>query len=463
VNPAATTTAVASSVNPASVGQSVSFTATVAATPPGAGVPSGTVQFMLDNAAFGAPVALVNGSATSDSISTLSSGSHTVSVVYSGNANFTGSTSTTLSQQVGVPANDAFANSITLTGVTNSVTGANVNATKEAGEPNHAGKVGGASVWWNWTAPSNGTVTIDTTGSTFDTLLAVYTGTAVNALTPVPGGSNDNAGAGIVTSKVSFPVTAGKVYQIAVDGLNGASGNITLNVNEVPTAPAAPTNVNASDNTFSDGVHITWTAPAGATAYEVWRNTTNKTNTAAKISTTDVVTTSYIDTTAVAAKTYYYWVKAKNTGGTSGFSASNTGVRATGTVTSGNDLFANATPISGPSVTVTGSNAGMTKEPGEPSITGNAGGKSVWYAWTAPSAGTVTVDTSGSSFDTLLAVYTGASVSSLTTIAANDDSPAGGTTTSKLSFTAVAGTTYYITIDGYGGATGNFALHLSLV
>jgi hypothetical protein len=461
VNAAATTTTVVSSASPASVGQSITFTATVAAAPPGAGTPSGTVQFMLDNAAFGSPVALVNGSATSGSISTLTSGSHTVSAVYSGDSNFTGSTSNTLSQQVGVPANDAFASSIPLTGLTVSTTGTNVNATKEVGEPNHAGNAGGVSVWWNWTAPLNGTVTIDTAGSTFDTLLAVYTGTAVNALTAVTGGSNDNAGTGIVTSKVSFAVTAGKVYQIAVDGASAASGAIALNINEVPVAPAAPTAVTASDNTFTDGVHVSWTAPLGATAYEVWRNTTNKSNTATKVSTTDVITTNYIDTTAVAGKTYYYWLKAKNTGGTSGFSAADPGIRATVALT--NDLFANATVISGPTVSLTGSNVGATKEAGEPSIIGNAGGKSVWYVWTAPSAGTVTIDTLGSSFDTLLAVYTGTSVSSLTTIAANDDSPAGGTTTSKVTFTAIAGTTYHITIDGYSGVSGNFALHLSLV
>ena len=64
---------------------------------------------------------------------------------------------------------------------------------------------------------------------------------------------------------------------------------------------------------------------------------------------------------------------------------------------------------------------------------------------------------------TLLGVYTGTSVSSLTTIASNDDSPTGGTTTSKVTFAVTAGTTYQIAIDGYGGATGNIAMHLNLV
>ena len=86
-----------------------------------------------------------------------------------------------------------------------------------------------------------------------------------------------------------------------------------------------------------------------------------------------------------------------------------------------NDLFANAQVVSGSSGTATGSNAGATKEPGEPNHAGNSGGASIWYAWTASSTATVSIDTSGSSFDTLLGIYTGSSVGSLTTIASNDD------------------------------------------
>src|SRR5216110_2970325 len=55
-----------------------------------------------------------------------------------------------------------------------SVTGSNVGATREPGEPNHAHLAGGRSVWWSWTPPRDGTVVIDTIGSAFDTVLAVY-------------------------------------------------------------------------------------------------------------------------------------------------------------------------------------------------------------------------------------------------------------------------------------------------
>ena len=79
--------------------------------------------------------------------------------------------------------------------------GTNVAATKEPGEPNHAGNAGGASIWFTWVAQSAGTATIDTSGSSFDTLLGVYTGSPVNSLTTVA--SNDNCCGG-QTSQVSF-------------------------------------------------------------------------------------------------------------------------------------------------------------------------------------------------------------------------------------------------------------------
>ena len=72
------------------------------------------------------------------------------------------------------------------------------------------------------------------------------------------------------------------------------------------------------------------------------------------------------------------------------------------------------------------------------------------------------VDTSGSNFDTLLGVYTGNAVNALTLVASgNDDDPTAFTTTSRLAFNALAGTTYHIAVDGYNGATGNIALHLN--
>jgi hypothetical protein len=126
------------------------------------------------------------------------------------------------------PANDNFANRIAISGTNVTVTGWNIGATREAGEPFHWNSTGGKSVWWTWQAPKSGTVTITTLGSNFDTILAVYTGSAVHSLSLIAN-NDDYSG---VTSRVNFFATSGTIYQIAVDGYSGSSGNISLNLNQ---------------------------------------------------------------------------------------------------------------------------------------------------------------------------------------------------------------------------------------
>ena len=123
-------------------------------------------------------------------------------------------------------------------------------------------------------------------------------------------------------SKVTFNAVAGRTYHIAVDGRDGAAGNIAL---KVQMHAKAPTNVRAIDGTFTDKVRVTWDAVAGATSYEVWRSTTNRASTATKIAT--VTATTFDDTTAVAGRTYFYFVKAKSAVGASDFSGGNSGHR----------------------------------------------------------------------------------------------------------------------------------------
>ena len=69
----------------------------------------------------------------------------------------------------------------------------------------------------------------------------------------------------------------------------------------------------------------------------------------------------------------------------------------------------------------------------------------------------MTIDTEGSDFDTLLAVYTGTSVDALTAVASNDDAIGRQ---SEVSFTAQVGVIYYIAVDGYSGATGSIVLNI---
>ena len=127
-----------------------------------------------------------------------------------------------------------------------------------------------------------------------------------------------------------------------------------------------------------------------------------------------------------------------------------------------NDDFDSAVSLSGFSATASGTNLNATSETGEPSNCGDSDGHSVWWKWTAPASGSVQIDTIGSTFDTTLGVYTGGSVSSLTTVASNDNSDAG--LCSKVTFNVVSGTTYDISVDGTGanGGTGFIRLNVNL-
>ncbi|MCU1351274.1 MAG: serine protease [Acidimicrobiales bacterium] len=124
------------------------------------------------------------------------------------------------------PPNNTFAKAtpFSLLG-TSPLHGTNLGADRQAGEPLHAGAVGGVSVWWVFTAGRGATVTLSTQGSAFDTLLGVYVGHPVSALTPVA--SNDDDGTNR-WSRVSFHVVAGQTYWVAVDGYHAARGVITL-------------------------------------------------------------------------------------------------------------------------------------------------------------------------------------------------------------------------------------------
>jgi Ca2+-binding RTX toxin-like protein len=121
--------------------------------------------------------------------------------------------------------NDNFTNRILLSGLAPNGQGSNIGATVEVGEPVQNGITN--SVWWSWTAPNDGTFTIDTKNSNFDTFLSVFTGSAVNNLSLID--YNDDGG-GNLTSLLTLNVTAGTTYQIAVDGYQGYTGNIQLNI-----------------------------------------------------------------------------------------------------------------------------------------------------------------------------------------------------------------------------------------
>ena len=113
-------------------------------------------------------------------------------------------------------------------------------------------------------------------------------------------------------------------YRVKATNTGGSSGWTTGTFDcVVLKPPATPTGVSASDGTFTGKVQVSWNASSGAASYEIWRNTRSKTASALKIA--EVTSLTYDDTSAAAGITYWYWVKAKNSAGTSGFSSGNSG------------------------------------------------------------------------------------------------------------------------------------------
>jgi uncharacterized repeat protein (TIGR02543 family) len=133
------------------------------------------------------------------------------------------------------PVNDFFSNPIILTGTNGMSSVITTNATREAGEPIHAGNRGGHSAWWSFTAPADGVLTLSTTNSSFDTLLGLYTGTVVSNLTTIADNDDAYPAAPGGFSYLDQAVRADVTYHIAIDGYDGASGVASLTYSFTPS------------------------------------------------------------------------------------------------------------------------------------------------------------------------------------------------------------------------------------
>ena len=306
------------------------------------------------------------------------------------------------------PANDDFVRRIFLSGTVTNWTADNSGATTELGEFLPGGATG-RTLWWSWTAPTDGTVTINANGFTASStplatltkagrsvviiinrppippyqwppgpttgpLVAVYTNLTLTNLSlcasnsgwagwpqiigippPVP-----PLGNWYILPSFTFPVTAGQPYQLSLDGVNGSFGAaaLALAFTPLPVPPPPPAN----------------------------------------------------------------------------------------------DNFAQATVLSGSSLTVTGTTVSATREPGEPLHSLDPAARTVWYSWTAPASGTVGLSVTGDTNWPLTAVYAGHSLWNLIPVAP---------TANAFAFYALAGTTYKLVVAGPNGLETGFSLTLS--
>lgn len=139
------------------------------------------------------------------------------------------------------PANDRFDGSRFLLGSPLAIEASNERANLEDGEPIHAGVSAGRTLWWSWQAPyASGVVVVDTDGSSVDTVLAAYSGSALPLLTAMA--ANDDSD-GMTSSAVIFRVFPGRTYHFVVGakdtGAGPPSGSVRLNLEflENPEGP----------------------------------------------------------------------------------------------------------------------------------------------------------------------------------------------------------------------------------
>jgi hypothetical protein len=404
------------------------------------------------------------------------------------------------------PANDHFANRAVITGSQANVSASNVGATREPAEPVHADALSFNSVWWSWTAPSSGGLTLTTEGSSIDTVLGVYTGNSISNLVFVAANEDDYLPLLSETSalsRVTFNVTAGTTYHIAVDGYEGESGVIGLelalgsqfappandnfaNRAVMTGSPVTGSNVGASfeavgaDFEQGEPLHVslggksvwwTWTAPSsGGLELTTTRSTFD--------TTLAVYTgTNLTNLVFVAGADDDPWGQGRQSGVTFNATAGTTYQiavdgwdGAAGEIqlqfrlgnpfaVPPNNNFADRTLLTGSNITVSSFNDGATLEPQERLHNDSYGGKSVWWSWVSPGPGIVTVDTIGSRFDTTLAVYTGSALANLTEIASDDDGAPNYNST--VTFYTKSGVTNQIAVDGYDGAPGNIRLSVA--
>ena len=372
------------------------------------------------------------------------------------------------------PPNDNFAGAVALSGVSGTLEGNNIVATVEAGEPQHAGYVGGHSVWYQWTAPQTGVFSFKAVNAPFTTLLAIYTGSEVERLTVVASAAYGQT--------AMFRAVAGTTYRIAVDGLNGATGAFTLFWAQITNGPsnddfANPQRLSGTTGSVGgtteeatvepgepnhagiSGYHsiwYSWTAPAdGRFNFDDAGSSYGTVLAIYTGSAVDALTlagesgnysgTSRVSIQAIAGTTYQIALDSwqPNFYGPTILSwhAANAPP---------NDDFANAEDISGTTGLVTGSTVDATKEQGEPSHQLDLGGASIWYRWTASTTGRFQFDVAGtfsSQGSPLLAAYSGETVNGLRGLAR------GGA--ARLQFDAVEGNVYYLAVDAYGGETAN--------
>jgi immunoglobulin I-set domain protein len=401
---------------------------------------------------------------------------------------------------------DMFANRETVTDPSGQLTGSNTNATMETGEPQTGGKPGGHSVWVSWVAPTNGVVIFDTFGSTFDTLLSAYYFNSTNDTTfdklNQAARDDDDSPTFAPQSRILFGAVAGQHYEIAVDGYYGAVGDITLNWSFTSVTSAPPIVISTpNDRALQLGQPVTLSVnlqPAPGMQLN-WRfngedvesdlDTNGATLFIPSLQATNIgryslrISLESDNGSSIRYETTPTELQVNSEGQTNALaqdklldSQTSPFIGEDGDTNSPLSMTLTRPPGVRPLIgVVRGYNGSQifdttyaTTDPNEPPHCGVIGGSSYWLMYEPPTNGTVTLDTVGSTYDTVMEAYTFngnltnfSSYSDLISLACNNDfSTVQGP--SRVQFPVMTTRQYLIVVDGVNGARGTAYLNYSL-
>lgn len=126
-----------------------------------------------------------------------------------------------------VAGNNPFSGARAITGTSGSDSSGTWSATRDSGEALAKAIGAGRTVWWSYTAPTDGVLHLDSDGSGTDTVLAVASGSSASALTVL---AQDDEVPGDSYAEIGIKVKAGQVYRIMADAaLGAADGAVILN------------------------------------------------------------------------------------------------------------------------------------------------------------------------------------------------------------------------------------------
>lgn len=371
-------------------------------------------------------------------------------------------------------------------------------ATLEPGEGAPCASVHG-SVWYELYADTNGTVEIDTAGSDYDTVLAVYQPGTEFVPSPPGGGltavtCNDDSGG--AQSRVSFAMTAYTSYFIQV-GARVGGGTLRIHAACNPACPPSNDNQQAAAYAWVDAYnpHFTMTVdtrgatlepdeprPCAGIGNTVWFQFYADHDGAFDISTagsdfnTVLAAYTFMDpftlpsppggieniaceyhAAGAAAMTLpvtagkQYWIQAGGAGGASGTLRFD--LTCHGPCPPYNDRFG-YTGFPSPPFVDSFDTSGATLEQGEPTSCGDMG-KTVWWGIMVEGKTRVSIDNFGSDFPVAIAVYDDPSMSFSLDGVHRLACETGG---ARLEFDASPGTNYYLQVGGEHGASGNLSI-----